>query len=281
MNTAVQRSFLLSVVFCALFSIQNSFVYAYSLGAPHWVTRPSVNGGLIFGGSCYPDINGNMVCDPPICFAYSLDAFMPFGIMSYDGVFYTDSSCSNPSGIPLTTWSRIKEAICPAGEVMVGTRFYEWKNEVDEEHQDAQCASISGVTLGTSRWVIPSNAYDTLRPGYKDAVCNTNEVMTGVRMYGVGVEVDDEHIIARCTVITGVISGGGHSWKVAPNAYSSLNGSYKEASCNSGDIMRGVRWYEYAKEMDDEHTDAYCYTPPPPTVNVWFSMFVKKVLNFI
>lgn len=281
MNTVMQRNFFLFLLFCTLFSIQNSLTYAYTLGSSHWVSQPDINGSLLFGGSCYYPENADPYCDPPLCMSYTKDNFMIFGQYSYDNVFYTDSSCSIPSGIPWTTWSRIKEATCPAGEVMVGTRFYEWFKEIDTEHEDAKCATISGATLGSSRWVTPVNAYDKLNPGYKDAVCNTDEVMTGVRMYGVRKEVDDEHIIARCTRITGVVPGGSYYWKEAPNAYTTLYGGYKDASCNAGDIMRGVRWAESAIEVDQEHTDAYCYTPPPPKVNVWFSMLIQKVLNFI
>jgi hypothetical protein len=281
MTTIVQRSFFIVVVFCTLFSVQSSFVYAYTLGSPHWVTRPNVNGSLLFFGDCHYPENSEPYCDPPYCAPVIIDSFTNFGQTSGDGILYSDSHCSIPSGIPWTTWSKTKEVLCPTGEVMVGTRFYEWFKEIDSEHEDAKCATISGATLGSSRWVTPVNAYDRLNPGYKDAVCNTDEVMTGVRMYGVWKEVDDEHIIARCTRITGVVPGGSYYWKEAPNAYTTLYGAYKDASCNAGDIMRGVRWVETAIEVDQEHTNAYCYTPPPPKVNVWFSMLIQKVLNFI
>jgi hypothetical protein len=162
---------------------------------------------------------------------------------------------------------------------MTGTRFYAWSDEVDDEHHDAKCATISGVTLGASRWVTPVNAFNELNPGYKIATCGTDEVMTGIRMYGMTNEVDDEHVIARCTKITGVSAGGTYYWKEAPNAYSELYGGYKDASCNSGDILRGARWYEWSNEVDEEHTDAYCYAPP--SVNVWFSTLMKAIRSFM
>jgi hypothetical protein len=274
-------------VFCLLFSLLNNSAYAYTLGTPHWVERPNTSGYVLsLLTYCDYDINGNPInCTPPSCDSRTIDAFSAF-MPQYPYIssdFYSDSSCTNtiPNLSGSHTWLYNKEAVCPAGEVMTGTRFYEYRQHVDDEHQDARCQSISGLTFGASRWVIPANSGATLAPGYKYAQCASNEVMTGISMWGKQQNLDDEHINAYCTKVTGLLSGGTYSWVSAPNAYDTLWGGYKTALCDAGSIMVGARWYEWRDEVDDEHTDVYCYKPPTVSVNVWFSSLIRRVLNYI
>ena len=291
MNSILRRTIFSFGAFCMLFSLLSNNAYAYTFGSPHWVERPATSGYVYFIGTeyCGVDENGNNIdCTGERCRSWNLDAFFTFfdgwGYGYYDGNFYSNSSCSNSipnlSG-PAHTWMYNKEAVCPAGEVMTGTRFYEYNQEVDDEHQDAQCQPVSGLTFGASRWVVPINSGVSLAPGNKYAQCASGEVMTGISMWGKNQNLDDEHINAYCTKVTGLLSGGTYSWVSPSNAFSTLHGGYKVAVCASGSIMVGAKWYEWAEEVDDEHTDAYCYKPPAASVNVWFSSLIRRVLNYI
>jgi len=165
-----------------------------------------------------------------------------------------------------------KTVTCPAGQVVMGVRDYEWANRLDEEHVDAHCVSISGVTLGASSWVVAPNANTTLWGGYKTATCPANQIMTGVRMYGIRIDVDEEHVDAYCTAQTGATLTGSH-WVSAPNAWTQIWGGYKTADCPAGEVAVGVRYYEFTNSVDEEHTDVRCagQLVPPPAVNVWFN----------
>lgn len=275
--------------FFILFSLLYSNAYAYTLGTPNWVEKPVFIGYAIQPESCWYEGDNGPFCDGYTpCVKVIFDAFTNFGAGVPGGELFSDDKCTFSKKLPDTgpnnwyeTISKTKQAECSVAEVMTGIRFQEFSKEIDQEHQDAKCVPISGVTLGSSRWVTPTNALAKLNPGYKIATCNTDEVMTGLKMYGMQKEVDEEHVIAKCTkILTGVSPGGTYYWKEAPNAYTTLYGGYKDASCNAGDIMVGTRWAESAIEVDQEHTDAYCYSPPP-SVKVWFSVILKKIINFI
>ncbi len=254
-----------------LMLIISTFIYtsknteAFSLGSPHWVERPVIKDLYTWQNMDWYDYDGNYHHEPPACLLWGdINAYTNF---YHSGDKFTSSEiCGGYSG---TIYLNFKEAVCPAGEVMIGTRLYEATWGIDEEHQDAYCAPISGVTLGASRWVSAPNAYSTISGGYKTVQCATNEVMTGVRMFGIYINTDEEHIDALCTRITGLTFGLG-SWLSAPNAWNTLYGGYKTVTCSANQMMTGVRWYENTFRMDDEHTDAFC-SPESAKVNLWFT----------
>ena len=97
----------------------------------------------------------------------------------------------------------IKKVLCPAGEVMVGTRFYEWNSDVDEEHEDASCARPLELTFSLPHWVEAPNAFAVLDGGYKEAICPAGEAMIGTNMYGISNRLDEEHIDAYCAKLAG------------------------------------------------------------------------------
>ncbi len=246
---------------------------AITLGSPHWVEKPALNLYYLMNNSYY-DYDGNYVDIPPTCEKYpTINAYTNFYHAGDYMDLWSNSTCSGGSS---KVYFNLKEAVCPTGEVMIGTRFYEFTDEIDDEHQDAYCAKISGVTLSTSRWVSAPNAYDKIRD-YKYAKCDTGEIMTGVRMFGVYKHVDEEHIDVYCTKVTGItLDDSGGYWKVAsPNPFTELYGGYKTATCSANQVMTGVAWYQGYDRVDDEHTDAWC-VQEKPSVNIWFGSLILK-----
>ena len=146
---------------------------------------------------------------------------------------------------------------------MVGSRSYEYSENVDDEHEDAYCISVPGITFGAGHWVEASNATTNLWGDYKFAVCPAGEIMIGTRMVGWGDRIDDEHIDAFCAAPTqGVsVTFSGARWVSPSNAGQTLYGGYKEAGCTGGEAVIGTSFYEYSPHVDDEHTSIICATP--------------------
>ena len=114
------------------------------------------------------------------------------------------------SGLP--EWRFWKESSCGGGQVMVGTRSYQWTKDVDEEYEQAYCDSVTGLTLGSSFWVQAPNATTKIWGDYKTATCPAGYVMTGTRMYGIFSAVDEEHVDAYCSQIVSGAALGSPSW---------------------------------------------------------------------
>lgn len=255
-------SFVIIISFVFVLLSSNAVAYAYTLGASHSVMMTPTYGYML-----YDDGYGGTYC-----YNASYEGFSPFQATTLWGSLYSDSGCT----IQVMSSSDLlyKPVLCPGGEVMVGAGYYQGGYLFDDEHVDATCATVSpSFTLGASTWVSAWNAMTTLGGGYKVATCGSGQVMTGLRTYGGYNLVDDEHVDAYCTQVTGGWTPGGtYSWVSAPNAFTGGNNFYKSANCPTGQILVGVRWYEWTHHVDDEHVDAYCYAQPAaPTVSVSFT----------
>lgn len=240
-------------------------VSAASVGNPYWREMSAIS-GYVLDQSCTTDPEfGGTTC-VSTCTATTWGPFSPFPRIA-NGLF-SNSSCTTavPGG------GHLKPVMCGSGEVMVGIRDYQHAWAVDEEHVDAYCAPVTGATVGAPAIYSPSNAYTALYGGYKEVSCPSGQVMSAVRMYGYGLESDDEFMDAGCSSFSGSFSGDAQ-WVSASNAFSRLEGGYKQAVCPAGQVMIGVRYYMYSSEVDDEHTDALCISlAAPPVVDVYFSM---------
>ncbi len=95
-----------------------------------------------------------------------------------------------------------KTVMCPAGQVMVGTRMYGVFSSVDEEHIDAYCATPpAGTTLGAP--VVRVNGSGAvLSSSFKETLCPPNHVMVGVNWFQWGTGLDEEHTDAFCAPVT-------------------------------------------------------------------------------
>lgn len=212
--------------------------------------------GISCGATCasYPlsghtitEINALPVCltpPPPICV---------LGAKAWAGLtqpnFWFGGAASGES-------ERIKDSLCPAGQAMTGIREYQYTRDVDEEYAEAQCAAgVSG--LGAATRIEAPNAFGYENPGTKTAVCGAGEVAVGVRMYGAYSSVDEEHVDVYCaplpsatfnTAATHWINGDG----------STKFGDFKYNYCPPGEVITGVRWFQWPSNLDEEHTDIQC-----------------------
>lgn len=276
-QNAVLLMLLLSL-FCAfVYARVPQLVSAATIStSPYWKEIAPISGYYSYqscsGGGESGDPTCSTICQPITLTSFSSELFYGGFVGGTTGggtSLYIDSSCTTLSPSSASIPWHNKTAVCGPGEVMVGARDYEWQNKVDDEHVDAYCAAISGATVGAPSMVSAPNATVTLWGGYKEADCPAGQVMTATNMYGYYPYVDDEHIDAGCSSFSGTL-GTAPYWVVASNAFSVLNGGYKQAVCSPGDVMIGVRYYEYNQWLDDEHTDVLCATLPQPTVNVHF-----------
>lgn len=149
-----------------------------------------------------------------------------------------------------------KTSLCGANHVMLGTRFYECDQHIDDEYAESYCSSSGVSGLGAPSWYSAANAWDTINGSYKTVLCPAGQVMVGTRMYGHDPDVDEEHIDAYCAPITKPL--GAPHWVQPANAYNTICGGFKVATCPDGEVMVGTRWYEWSNHVDDEHIDAYC-----------------------
>jgi hypothetical protein len=251
-------TFFVLALFSVLFFSNKGSLSAQS-STPHWVEMTPLNDTvyIVYARNCGTIVNPD---------AYNIIFFRP-GYAQYR----EDSRCLGGSPVYTGTDGH-KPVSCPTGEIAVGVRDWQHATGVDDEHVDALCAAVDQVPItGASSWISAPNAFTTLYGGYKVATCPSNQVMTGVRMYGIYLEVDDEHVDALCAPTSATISG--QHWVEAPNAFTTLYGSYKQAVCPAGEVAVGVRWYQWAVSIDEEHTDVLCAVTSQsvtPTVNINF-----------
>ncbi|MFA9262776.1 MAG: hypothetical protein ACEQSB_05540, partial [Undibacterium sp.] len=157
-------------------------------------------------------------------------------------------------GTPEST--HVKDSLCPAGQAMTGIREYQWTSAVDEEYAEAQCAAgVSG--LGAAIRVEAPNAYAYENPGTKTALCGAGEVAVGVRMYGIYAGVDEEHVDVYCAPLPSATFNTGASHWINGDG-STKFGSFKTNFCPGGEVITGVRWFQWPSNLDEEHTDIQC-----------------------
>jgi hypothetical protein len=196
---------------------------------------------------------------------YKGSCFKPTDVNAFSGipfsrtVFYNDTNCGS-----VYDFNHFKSVSCNSGDVIVGLRDYQWAVEVDDEHVDAYCVKPDFDVVPDGVFVVaPSSGT------YREAVCPSGKIMTGLRMYGYSIEVDDERVDIMCGTPAKSITGNTY-WVSSPNAFARLSGSYKEAMCDAGDVAVGVRYFLISKEVDDEHTDILCVKHASPQVDVFF-----------
>jgi hypothetical protein len=230
---------------------------------PHWVEM-TPKGPMYYVATLGVGEESYTACDVLVT---NFDAFTSyvFYLPNTTGLFFSNNTCT-------TEFDRgggFKPASCPSGEVAVGVRDYQHNFQVDEEHVDVQCVAKATVPVtGSPSWVVPTNANQSLSGSYKESLCPSGKVMTGVRMYGWSFNIDDEHVDAYCAQTSAALTAP--HWVEAPNAWNSLSGSYKQATCPTNEVAVGVRFYERATGVDEEHTDVYCASVATPTVQLNF-----------
>lgn len=254
-----------------LLIIMSTAFSAVTLGTPSWKSMTTIN-GYYLPYVCSGGEDGT--CSYGACTAVTIregDQTLFQGAsqqLAYGTPVYSDAACSAQVTIP---WYN-KTVYCSSGSVMVGVRQWQGGPKVDDEYVNAHCASVTGATVGSGKTqVSASNANSLLQGGYKEAVCASGQVMTGVNMYGIYQDVDEEHVDAYCSTFSEGLSAASH-WVEAANAWSTASSIYKTATCPAGEVAIGVRFYEKYYNFDEEHTDVLC-TPivQPVTVQVNFS----------
>lgn len=233
-----------------IYRVRNPSTGAYNQGWWNTTAAPGICSGTCAGyplsGHTMAEISSIPVCAtpaPPICV---------LGANAWTGLtvpnFWFGGAASGIS-------ERIKTSLCPAGQVMTGTRSWQHHNQVDEEYEEARCAPVS-AGFGAPAWYEAPNAYADLRPGDKTVMCPAGQVMVGTRMYGVYSSVDEEHIDAYCsTPPVGTTLGA----PVRVNGSGAvLSSQFKETLCPPNHVMVGVNWFQWGTGLDEEHTDAFC-----------------------
>lgn len=278
------------LLFVSLLIIPFSTTRAASVGTASWKSMPNTVVNYWWQPPDYCGRENESFCEwwvtpEPVPFALTIGRFSYFNYRNYDNPI-TASDVKGGAydlniiddGTYTYIWNKNdltknlywKEVFCNAGQVMVGTRFYEATFELDEEHFDAECAKLNGATVGPGHWISAPNAFwGDKAPLRKIAKCASDEVMTGIRFIGASTILNEEHVDVFCSRITGTTLGDEYV-AIPPNAYSTVWGGYKVASCNTGDVMTGANWYNFYKEVDDEHADAYCRPLPTASVKIEF-----------
>ncbi|MEN9881214.1 MAG: hypothetical protein RLZZ308_397 [Candidatus Parcubacteria bacterium] len=260
-SVALTSVAVLFMVFVLIFSDKIS-LFAQST-TPHWVEMIP-KGPMYYWGTFGSGEDTYIACTVLVP---NFDAFTPYVFYQPNttGLYFSNNTCTTE----FDRGNGFKPVTCSSGEIVVGVRDYQHSFQVDEEHVDAQCVAKATVPItGAPSWVVPSNASQSLSGGYKEALCASGKVMTGVRMYGWSFNLDDEHVDAYCAQTSASLVSP--HWVEAPNAWSVLSGSYKQAVCPTNEVAIGVRFYERASGIDEEHTDVYCASVAIPTVQLNF-----------
>ena len=90
---------------------------------------------------------------------------------------------------------------CPPGQVVRSATLYGIYHQVDEEHVNIGCVTISSGLAGSPQWVEAPNAWDRLYGGHKQAVCPAGKVMVGARYYAWYDWVDEEYTDVLCDAL--------------------------------------------------------------------------------
>jgi hypothetical protein len=231
-----------------------------------WYEMP---GRPVYFQSCSTGSDGGSTCT---CYPANLNAFFPYpGPYAPYSYIFSDPDCLSRIQPQPEPFNFYKTVICPWNYGMIGIRFYAYYEKVDEEHVDAFCAPLQGgVSVSVTNWYEAPNAYTPLGGGYKEVICPPGQILIATRMYGIYHEVDEEHVDGACASLYGQYRLGGAYWAEPSNAWNTLYGGYKEATCPIGFVMVGLRWYEMTSQVDEEHVDALCqvFDQSTPTVQV-------------
>lgn len=234
-----------------IYRVKNPSTGAYNQGWWNVTGAPGTCSGTCAGyplsGHTMTEISSIPVCAtpaPPICV---LGANAWAGLTTPN--FWFGGAASGLS-------ERIKTSLCPAGQVMTGTRSWQHHNEVDEEYEEARCAPL-GAGFGTPTWHEAPNAFAYMNPGDKTVMCPAGQVMVGTRMYGAFSDVDEEHIDAYCATPPAGTTIGAPVMRInGSNAV--LSSAFKNTLCPANHVMVGVNWFQWPSGLDEEHTDAFC-----------------------
>ncbi len=152
-----------------------------------------------------------------------------YGTNADVGDEHVDVQCSDISGFTISTaaaaWvsapnagsnSRVfKTAVCPANTAMIGLRWYEFRDEIDDEHVDAYCAPLvfpaPGVPTvsGPNSIAIGSPATFTFSGTHP----NNNQIRYGIDWTNDGVQ--DELVPSSGYVNSGTTRTSARTWATA------------------------------------------------------------------